>query len=700
MAKPRRSGISCSAVKTKEAPKQQLAKSSADKIANEHTAATLFGEGRLQEAEAIYKELIGTDANQFVVFTNIALICKVLGRLDEHILYLRQSIEFNPRSPEAYNDLGVALKRIGDPSAASSMYIKAIGLRPEYAEARNNLGNLFFEQEDFESAFGCYTTAIELKPCYPSPYNGLANALKAQGNLSAAIASYNKALELKPNYPEAQINLGNALLEQGDPSAAIASYSKVLELKPNYPDAHWNSSNALLLSGDYKNGWVEYEWRALKETDTICPSANPTAELWHGDPPLSKSSKLLLVSEQGLGDTLQFMRYAIALRNQGFVVSICAPPKLHSLVKASGIDPFPLTPEQANQVSEGQWIPLLSVPRHLEVSPDNPIITESYIETTQDLLAKWDGILSAEQRPIIGINWQGNPGQEKRNAIGRSLPLETFAPIATQSNVCLLSLQKGFGSEQLESCSFKDRFVSCQDQVNATWDFLETAAIIANCDLVITSDTSVAHLAGGMGKTTWLLLKKVPEWRWGLDGDTSFWYPSMRLFRQSERGNWSEVLERVAQELQRFFGANPEATQAAPAAAAPTKPEPIQDIQAPISLGELIDKITILQIKSQHLEGAALENVKQELEALEATRNNLQVNIDSTLIQRLKEVNQLLWTIEDDIREQERQKAFGETFIYLARSVYQQNDRRAMIKKEINITYGSALVEEKSYQGY
>jgi ADP-heptose:LPS heptosyltransferase len=121
----------------------------------------------------------------------------------------------------------------------------------------------------------------------------------------------------------------------------------------------------------------------------------------------------------------------------------------------------------------------------------------------------------------------------------------------------LLSLQKGFGSEQLESCSFKDRFVSCQDQINATWDFLETAAIIANCDLVITSDTSVAHLAGGMGKTTWLLLKKVPEWRWGLDGDTTFWYPSMRLFRQSEPGNWNEVMERVAEELQKSFGAYP-----------------------------------------------------------------------------------------------------------------------------------------------
>ena len=232
------------------------------------------------------------------------------------------------------------------------------------------------------------------------------------------------------------------------------------------------------------------------------------------------------------------------------------------------------------------------------------------------------------------------------------------------------------------------------------WDFLETAAIISNCDLVITSDTSVAHLAGGMGKTTWILLKNIPDWRWGLEGDTTFWYPSMRLFRQQQRGNWDEVLERVVEALQLHFKDTSTPHQALKAPQDAIKPKPLQDILAPISLGELIDKITILQIKIQHLQGTALENVKKELEALESTLNKLQLNIEPKLIQRLKDVNQDLWQIEDDIRDQERQKSFGETFIRLARSVYQQNDRRAAIKKEINTTYGSGLVEEKSYQQY
>ena len=242
----------------------------------------------------------------------------------------------------------------------------------------------------------------------------------------------------------------------------------------------------------------------------------------------------------------------------GLSISLCAQAKLHSLIQASGIDPSPLTPEKANQVNEGQWIPLLSVPRYLEVSPSNPVINKPYIKTTQALTSKWADILGTKQNPIVGINWQGNPKTEKTGLQGRSLALETFAPVANCSHISLLSLQKGFGSEQLETCSFKDRFVNCQDQVDETWDFLETAAIIANCDLVITCDTSMAHLAGGMGKTTWLLLHKVPDWRWGLEGDTTFWYPSLRLFRQKEQGEWAEVMERVSEALgHHFFNSKP-----------------------------------------------------------------------------------------------------------------------------------------------
>ena len=667
VGKPKRSSGGFSA-KPAAAPKQQVKKSSADHAAKEQQAVALINQGKLQEAETIYKDLIAAGTNNHIVYGNLAAICGMQGRYDELIELLRKTLQ----------------------------------LKPNYPEAHNNLGNALQEQGDLDAAIASYNKALQLKPNYPDAHNNLGNALKEKGDLDAAIASCNKALQLKPNYTDAHYNLGIALQEQGDLDAAIASYNTALQLKPNYPEAHSNLSMAELLSGDYKSGWKRYEYRFECKDDKGILNANPPCEQWAGGE-LTEGSKLLLVSEQGLGDTLQFMRYAIALREQGASVSICAQPKLHSLIKTSGIDPSPLTPQQANKINDGQWIPLLSVPRHLEVSPQNPIITEPYIKTTDELIDKWKGIFSSEQRPIIGLNWQGNPGHEKTNSRGRSLPLETFAPIAQLTNATVLSLQKGFGSEQLETCSFRDRFVSCQQQVDETWDFLETAAIIANCDLVITSDTSVAHLAGGMGKNTWVLLKKVPEWRWGLEGDTTFWYPSMRLFRQRERGDWNEVMERVAEAVQEQFpgvsaadGGSTQPKQAEPS----TSAKPLAEIQAPISLGELIDKITILQIKTNHLQGKALENAQRELSALQQTLNALDLQVDPKLIQRLKEVNQDLWLIEDDIRDQERQKSFGETFIRLARSVYQQNDRRSIIKKEINTTYGSALVEEKAYQDY
>ena len=201
-----------------------------------------------------------------------------------------------------------------------------------------------------------------------------------------------------------------------------------------------------------------------------------------------------------------------------------------------------------------------------------------------------------------------------------------------------------------------------------------------------------------MGKTTWLLLKNIPDWRWGLEGDTTFWYSSMRLFRQQQRGDWDEVLERVVEALQQHFKDSSTPHQALKAPQDAIKPKPLQDILAPISLGELIDKITILQIKTKHLQGKALDNVREELKALNTIFNNLHLNIDPKLIRRLEKINQELWQIENAIRDHEHQKSFGETFIRLARSVYQRNDCRTEIKKEINTIYGSTLVEEKTYQ--
>jgi tetratricopeptide (TPR) repeat protein len=632
---------------------QDLSTPALDRIeTREEQALTLAQQGNLGAAEAIYRDLMTAGSMNPVHYYNLAVLCGINSNSAEMISLLEKALELQPNYAEAYYSLGYAHQIQGNLDTAIHYYEKTIALKPDYAEAHYNLGHARYYQDDLPGAIAACQQAIALKPDYLEAYNNLANALHAQGDLTGAMDAFQKAIALKPEDP----------------------------------GPHTNLSMTLMLAGDYENGWREYEARFQRENDPldiVRPHAQPPIEQWDGSP-LQPGDKLLIVSEQGLGDTLQFMRYVPYLRQQGIDVSLCAQPKLHRLIQVSGIDPNPYSPEQAQQITEGKWISMLSFPRYLGISFQRPLVTDPYITVPPQWIEHWRKVLAPEQRPIIGIHWQGTP--ERNNMRGRSFPLEYFAPVA-QGNVRLLSLQKGYGSEQMDTCSFRDRFVTCQDKIDETWDFVETAAIIANCDLIITSCSGTAHLAGGMGKTTWLLLQKVPEWRWGMDTEDLFWYPSFGLFRQRERGNWAEVFQRVSLALQEFMTQNfPPSTPAT--------------LLAPISIGELIDKITILEIKTQHLDGAKLANVHKELHALEDILHNLAITIDPDLVQRLKAVNLRLWDIEEAIRQQEHRQDFGETFIQLARSVYRENDERAAIKREINTRYGSALVEEKSYPSY
>lgn len=520
--------------------------------------------GDTTAAIASYKSAIEINPNDPKPHNNLSVILKEEGDLKNAIISCRNAIRLNPSYSEAYINLGNIIRAQGDLGSAVTAYIKAVEVDPLNSNAHNNLGDTLYRQGDFDAAIRSLRRAIDINPANSDAYNNLGNALKEMGNLRAAIDSYRKSIHLNPINPIAHNNLGNALKEQGDIQRAIHSYNEALKLESRNPEVHKNLAIAELLIGDYSNGLTRYEYRLKAGQDGAVLNVSPSCKRWN-EVKAEKPNRLLLIAEQGLGDTLQFMRYVIALRKQDISVSICAPKKLHSLIRISGIDQSPIALEEAQLISEGEWMPLLSVPKYLEVSSGKPIISTPYIKTTEELISKWETILNAEQSPIIGINWQGNPLAEKTCLKGRSLTLEAFSPIIVDCHMSLLSLQKGFGSEQLKSCSFKNRFVNCQDEVNATWNFLETAAIISNCDLIITSDTSVAHLAGGMGKTTWLLLQKVPDWRWGIEGETTFWYPSIRLFRQKEHGNWSEVMNRVSEALRDRLQFSQGTTQSAPA---------------------------------------------------------------------------------------------------------------------------------------
>ena len=507
-------------------------------------------QGNLKDAENIYRGLISSGTKNHVVYSNLAVICGQKGYQKEKIELLKKALILNPNFSEAHNNLGNALSEIGDLNSAINCFQKAIKLNSKFAEAYNNLGLTLKKHGNYNDAITSLEKAIDLKPNYPEAYHNLGLAQYEIEDLKSSMYSYQTAIKLKPNYIDAMNNLGNIFQQLGDINYAIKCFKKAIFIEPNYPDLYWNLSRAQLLKNNYIDGLKNYEFRSQCKVPTLT-HCKPDIQKWNGEP-LKKGDKLHVISEQGLGDTMQFMRYILYLKYKGFNISFCCQKQLHNLIKVSGIHPSPLSDKQVNLITEGKWISLLSLPLHLSVTPINPIINKQYIYSSTELINKWKNILAVEERPIIGINWQGNPHTEKNILKGRSLILESFSTITKTNNVKLLSLQKGFGSEQLKNCSFLNKFVNCQDKVNEIWDFVEVAAIIINCDLVITSDTSIAHLAGGMGKRTWLLLKDIPDWRWGLKDDKTFWYPSIRLFRQKERNNWSEVIERVSLELKSY----------------------------------------------------------------------------------------------------------------------------------------------------
>jgi Flp pilus assembly protein TadD/ADP-heptose:LPS heptosyltransferase len=567
------------------------------------------------------------------------------GELDPAERLCREGIDRSPADPRLLTKLAVICGRRGRWQELEAWVQRSLALHPEQAEAHNALGL----------------------------------AQRQAGHLDAAIVSYRTALALQPTFAAAHNNLGIALQERGDLAAAAESYTQAITLRTDFAEAHTNLAMLLLLQGEYGRGWQEYEWRHARSQPSWGLLAKPRSPRWDGGP-VGPGEELLLLAEQGLGDTVQFMRYALPLQQRGIAVRLSAPANLHSLIRSCGLDAAPLTPAQAEADWTGKWLPLLSLPGLLGVSPATPLITAPHLRPEAERMERWQALLRNERRPIVALAWQGNPSPEETTLRGRPLPLETLRALAERSEGTFLSLQKGFGSEQLEGCSFRHRFVRAQDAIDEAWDFRDAAALLACCDQVITTDTVVAHLAGGLGLPAWLLLHHFPDWRWGLEGDSTFWYPSLRLFRQRRPGDWPELVARVAEALGQWQ--EPEA------------------ILAPISLGELIDKITILEIKSERLQGAALANVRRELAALREVCDRRPRRIDPALIDGLRQTNRRLWEIEDAIREQERRQDFGEAFVQLARSVYQQNDRRAALKRRINTACGSALIEEKSYADY
>ncbi len=599
------------------------------------------------------------------------------GKPAEAIVVLQRALDLDPKNAVLRNNLAVALDKEGKKNEALASFQEAVRLKPDYSDALHNLGNHLRRMGRHPEAEAEYRKALKLIPNSPDLCNHMGITLLAQAKHGEAEACFRRGLRLKPDHPEAHNNLGVLLEQTGKLDQATACYQESLRLKADSPDTHKNLALSWLMQGEFSRGWAEYEWRWKCTPSPARPFEQPR---WDGRPLEGKT--ILLYSEQGLGDTIQFIRYASLVQERGGVVLVECPGILEKLLaRCPGIDR--VIPQGTPLPDFSYQIPFLSVPGAFHTTLESVPAAVPYLSADPRLIETWGKELECAAGFKIGIAWQGS--QKYGGDAHRSIPLKQFEPLAKMPGVQLVSLQKGFGSEQLKELGKQWNVVDFGERLDANGAFVDTAAIMTCVDLVVTSDTAVAHLAGALGVPVWMALSTASDWRWLRGRVDCPWYPTMRLFRQAGWGDWEGVFCRIAQEL-----SNSRLSLRAP-------------VLAEIAPGELLDKITILEIKrSRTQDEKKLQNIRVELGALLAVRaRSLKPlrELDRLTVE-LKAVNEKLWDIEDNIRVQERDQDFGPRFVELARSVYHCNDQRAALKRKVNELLGSCIVEEKSYASY
>ncbi len=552
--------------------------------------------GHLREAEHIYRQIVQAEPNHAEAWHSLGAVCLAQGkldeaaacnqrvrqslgspssfqadlcndrgisfaqqgRLDEAVANFRQALQIHPDHAGAHNNLGIVLAQCGQLDEAVKHYEEALRIRPDFFEAYNNLGNALRDLGRIDEAIPKYEEAVYLKPDFAEAYNNHGIALVRHDRLEEAAALFRKTLQLKPNYVKARSNLGNVVRDLGRFDEALACYDQALRLQPDYADAYRNRAMAHLVLGNFEQGWRDYEWR-WKCQDV--PGRSFPQPLWDGSPLAGRP--ILLHAEQGLGDTIQFIRYAPLVKERGgYVIVECQEPLAPLLATCPGIDRI---------VARGQPLPdfavhapLLSLPAIFGTTLATLPADVPYLFADAELVRWWGKeVLSAELESLserhlspltthhsplkIGIAWQGNPVHPDDRR--RSIPLAGFAPLARVNGIHLFSMQKGLGTEQIQAVA--DQF-TVADLSSRLETFMDTAAVLKNLDLVITIDSAIAHAAGALGVPVWVLLQVAPDWRWLLDRDDSPWYPTMRLFRQKRWGDWDEVFQRIVQALRKL----------------------------------------------------------------------------------------------------------------------------------------------------
>lgn len=438
---------------------------------------------------------------------------------------------------------GWSSHQAGDYAGAERLYLGVLNADPSSSAAWCYLGILRHDQKRFEEAEAAYRRALALQPNFPVAYNNLGNTLNALDRREEALACFERALTLQPDYGNVWKNKGAALTWLGRLDEAAECFRHALTRAPHDAQAHRDLGVVYLLQGRYREGWPEYEWRWQAPTMAFPPLRQPK---WDGGSLDGKT--LFLLAEQGLGDTVHFIRYAGRLKQLYTcrIVVACHKPLAALVRTAPGVDG--VIPHNAEPNEYDVYAPLLSLPGILGDAPGTLPADIPYLQADPDRLAYWRNELASYGGVRVGIAWQGNPDFEADRM--RSAPLTALAPLGRLKGVTLFSLQKGVGEDQLERLAGRFDVVPLGRRLDVQGPpFADTAAVLQSLDLIIAVDTVIGHLAGALGANVWLALAYVPDWRWGMTGDRSEWYPTMRLFRQTRRADWPTVFEPMAQTL-------------------------------------------------------------------------------------------------------------------------------------------------------
>lgn len=493
----------------------------------------------LDDALSSYDNAISIDPNYADAYSNRGNVLQELNRLEDALNCYDKAIEIDPKNAEFHSNRGVALQKLNRYVEAISSFDEAIYIHPNYTKALTNRGVALHNLNLFNEAKASFEKAIGIDPEYVDGFSNLGNLHNDLNNLQDALRCYDMAITIKPDFVDAHINRGITLQELKRIEESLESFDTAISLNSNNAEAYWNKSLTLLLSGNFKQGWELYEWRWKRERFSFLKH-NFSSTIWNGNQNLYGKT-ILLTTEQGLGDTIQFSRYVKLVKSLGANIILETPKSLMKLLNT--LEDVDRMIEIGEKLPDFDYhSPLMSLPFAFKTCINSIPYQSAYLFANSEKCKEWNYRLGLKRKPRVGIVWSGSTSHKKDH--NRSIPLQKLFPY--------LSVEYDFVSLQKEIRE-EDKHLLTSLSIRHFGDFLEdfsdTAALCELMDLVISVDTSVAHLSGSIGKRTWVLLPYSPDWRWLLDRNDSPWYNSMTLYRQDEKMDWLPVLDKVFDNL-------------------------------------------------------------------------------------------------------------------------------------------------------